>query len=167
MGNVPAAMFYVSFSVGVLLVIVAVIALFKKMGQQGTGEFEVLGLFKFKGVGGSIVFLFVGATLMMASAGWSTTSQEVSRKQQQVDKLQTEKTNIVREAETVVNLLNQQIEISQKLEERIPESDLQDFRDSHPNLPVVKEYQMSGLLGKEIVALPPRDTDAPPGAGPD
>jgi hypothetical protein len=57
-------MFVVTFVLGALVLLVAVVALFKKKGSEGGGSLE-FGGFKLAGTGAPSVFLLVGVVLML------------------------------------------------------------------------------------------------------
>lgn len=66
----------VGFLAGLGVFGVGIAALFMRLGESSRGSFKIDGLVEFTGDSTAIVFVLVGAFLMVASAGWFRTDQK-------------------------------------------------------------------------------------------
>ena len=138
----------VTFFSGVGLAIVAVVALFMKLGR-GKGSLKLLGI-ELSGTGAPILFLFVGGALMLSGFGWASSREEVAAKTQEVAEKEQEKVAVVREASELDASLSKQVELNRELITRVPPAALQNLRVARPDLVDVRVYQPSPILRGEI-----------------
>ena len=82
-------MIIVIFFLGVMSVVVAIIALFKKLGS-GSGEFAFMGI-QISGTGAPSIFLFAGLVLMFSGRSWYHSLGKVVTLTQAVARTETEK----------------------------------------------------------------------------
>jgi hypothetical protein len=141
--------------VAVFLIIIAVTVYFRKPAPEREGEIEVLGLFKFKGKGGSMVFLLAGLSLMGAVTGWAMTKIQVDQMEQRITVVQHEKEKVVKEAAEVIEMLNQQMIITDELNSQLDDAAQQAFLRRYPDALRPRQYTVSPFLMNEIQALPP------------
>lgn len=71
----------VAFALGVAAFVVGIIALFKGIGAGAGGSFKLDDIVEFKGDSTAIVFVFIGAFLMAATAGWLRNKQKAESEQ--------------------------------------------------------------------------------------
>ncbi|MBI1852305.1 MAG: hypothetical protein HYR85_18335 [Planctomycetes bacterium] len=149
----------VTFFLGVVVVIVAIVALFKKI-TGGKGSLKLPGGIEISGTGASIVFLLVGAVLVLSSFGWAATQKEVVAKEKQVvEKDQTiaserkEKNEILRETATVHESLKKQVQVNDELKRRIPASVLEEMRRTNPELLKAAATEISPALKTRLATV--------------
>lgn len=77
--DLKTVMIAVTFVMGVVLVLVAIVALLKKIGSGEGGSLEFLGV-KLSGGSAPVLFLGVGAVLLLSGFGWASSRAEVAQK---------------------------------------------------------------------------------------
>ncbi|MCM2332903.1 MAG: hypothetical protein NDI82_03040 [Anaeromyxobacteraceae bacterium] len=77
--DLKTGMIAVTFAMGVVLVLVAVVALLRKIGSGEGGSLEFLGV-KLSGGSAPVLFLGVGAVLLLSGFGWASSRAEVAQK---------------------------------------------------------------------------------------
>ena len=152
----------VTFFLGVAFGIVAVVALFTRH-REGKGTFKFAGV-ELSGSGAPILFLFVGAVLMLSGFGWASSQKEVAAKDKevkakthQVTEAVQEKTQAVREAAKLYRSLEKQLQVNQELTARVPSAALQSLKATRPELMAAPVYQPSAKLRAEIARVSARE----------
>lgn len=137
-----------TFLVGVVLAGVAVVALFRKRVAGGEGSLEIAGI-KLSGRGSHVLFLLVGAVLMIAGYGWAITDASRQREATRADdETRRRKTTEARATEVDASL-GMQLELNAELTKHIPPPKLEELRRARPE-----------LFSGRIARLPPGAFDA-------
>ena len=131
------------FCLGFALVIISIIALFKKFSS---GQFTIkLPFFEMSGVGAPAIFLIVGLVLIFSGRGWSQSIGQVGQLTQTVAKTEAEKSEMTDAAAGLYSALNRQREVNQSLIKSIPGQTLSQLQLKQPR-----------LLSQEPLNLPPK-----------
>ena len=76
--DVKTVMIVVTFCVGIVLILVAVVALFRRVGGKQGGSLSFLGA-TVSGSSAPALFLVVGAVLALAGFGWASSQADVKK----------------------------------------------------------------------------------------
>jgi hypothetical protein len=135
------------FFIGVLLIITAIVALFRKV-QPGEGSLEFAGV-KLSGKGAS-VFLLAGVFISFSGYGWYHSLNQVHALTQTVATAQTEKNEYADAAATLASSLDQEVKARQTVQAQLAPERMQELRRQQPTLFEERRLQISPRVTQQL-----------------
>lgn len=140
-------MVLILFFLGVVLVLVAIIALFRKV-SSGEGSLDFLGI-KLSGRGAPI-FLLAGVFFSWSGFTWYHNLNQVQSLKQNVVTTQQEKDEFADAAAKLARQVDQQKKARQALETQVPPAKLEELRRQQPSLFERQQMQLSPKVVREL-----------------
>ena len=140
-------MVLVLFFLGVVLVLVAIVALFKKIAS-GEGSLDLPGI-KLSGKGAPI-FLLAGVFFSWSGFAWYHSLNQVHTLTQTVASTQEERNEFADAATKLARAGDEQAKARQALEAQIPAARLQELRIQQPSLFERQRVQLSPKVTQEL-----------------
>ncbi len=135
------------FFMGVLLILAAVVALFRKV-QPGEGSLEFAGV-KLSGKGAP-VFLLSGVFFSFSGYGWYHSLNQVHALTQTVASTQTEKNEYADATAKLASRLDQEVKARQTVQEQLSPERMQELERQQPTLFERHRTQISPRVVQEL-----------------
>jgi hypothetical protein len=135
------------FFIGVLLILTAVVALFRKV-QPGEGSLEFAGV-RLSGKGAP-VFLLAGVFFSFSGYGWYHSLNQVHVLTQTVASTQAEKNEYADATATLASRLDQEVKVRQTLQAQLPPERVQELQRQQPTLFEGHRLQISPRVVQEL-----------------